>query len=626
MTDTGQVPGEGLPENAGMVEQPGVTTPGAYTFLDPSESPVEDDDLLLMPGAPGAQGAWGNEVPPPAPMPFTDEPGPHETDGRDSGAIDLAVVRAPGPVPAPQPVPPRRPLHLGPPTPDGSSSPVRSLADRGPAGSRTGSMAAPVTPLRHAGPPTVGPEYLDVPQPAEALPQGGVPWGTPPVEDEAKAAETVVPEAAHMPGSGVSAEAGPLPEVPQAAEPEQAPGFVAAPFVHDPAPAPDAVQPPVPGADEVSLPLQSQADGQAPEAEPVTDGSPAPQVPDAPQFPDADPHAFDTPDATDIGDVADVAGQAAVEAETSAHEAAQVQIPEDAGHIVPVQHLAPAEEGLADAQVPPQPAGQDVYGVDAEPGAQVAGFADSGVHMPEPAVQFADEAALPGTEQSVGAAAPHAFEVPESALSALSARSAEASQGGQDLGLEEFQQFNDQPAFSEDGSAVSEEAAFSHNGVALSGHSTTEAPHGVPVGVAAHTDTAHPTEGHSHGDQHYPVHGDQHYASALDTAGAPGFPGAPLVPQADQSLGHQFVPVDAVVPTAPHLAPTPPHAMTVPPLPVEEQPPAQEPAPAAAVLAPAPVEEAPGAAAEPVAQAPVPAPGKRRPSPYRNRSPRSRNP
>ncbi|MFE4848396.1 hypothetical protein, partial [Streptomyces sp. NPDC056689] len=56
MTDTGQVPGEGLPENAGTVEQPGVPAPGAYTFLDPSETPTEDDDLLLMPGS---QGAWG---------------------------------------------------------------------------------------------------------------------------------------------------------------------------------------------------------------------------------------------------------------------------------------------------------------------------------------------------------------------------------------------------------------------------------------------------------------------------------------------------------------------------------------------------------------------------------------
>ncbi|MET8131014.1 nicotinate-nucleotide--dimethylbenzimidazole phosphoribosyltransferase [Streptomyces sp. NPDC005251] len=598
MTDTGQVPGEGLPENAGMVEQPGVTTPGGYTFLDPSESSVEDDDLLLMPGAPGAQGAWGNEVPPPAPMPFTDEPGPHETAGRDTGAIDLAAVRAPSPAPAPQPVSPRRPLHLGPPTPDGSASPVRSLADRGPAGSRTGSMASPVAPPRHAGPPTVGPEYLDVPQLGEALPQGAAAWGTPPVEGEALAAETVVPEAGQMSGSAVSVEAGPLGEVPQAAEAEQAPGFVATPFVPDPAPEPDAAQAPLPQADEMSLDLQDRADGQAPEAAPATDGSPAPQAPDAPHFPDAPqfpdaPHTLGTPDGTDA------AGQAVGAAETSVQEAAPVRTPEDAGHVVPPQHPAPAEDPAA-AQVPPQPVGQDLYGADpAEPGAQEAGFADP-VHMPEPAVRFADEDSLPGTEQSVGAASPIAFDAPESALSALSARSAEAWQGGQDVGVEEFQaqQFDDRPAFAENGAARSEDAAFSHNGAAFAGPGTTEAQHGVPVGVAAHSDASHSAAGHSHGDQHY--------ASALDTAGAPGFPGAPLVPQVDRSLG-QFVPVDGTVPTTPHLAPTPPHAMTVPPLPVEEQP-AQESAEAAVVMAPAPIEEIAGAPAEPVAQAPVPAP------------------
>ncbi|MET9437938.1 nicotinate-nucleotide--dimethylbenzimidazole phosphoribosyltransferase [Streptomyces sp. NPDC006551] len=60
MTDTGQVPGEGLPENAGMVEQPGIPAPGAYTFLDPSENAAEEDDLLLMPGA---QGAWSEHQP-----------------------------------------------------------------------------------------------------------------------------------------------------------------------------------------------------------------------------------------------------------------------------------------------------------------------------------------------------------------------------------------------------------------------------------------------------------------------------------------------------------------------------------------------------------------------------------
>lgn len=57
MTDTGQVPGEGLPENAGMVEQPGIPAPDAYTFLDPSEHAPEDDDLLLMPTS---QGAWSD--------------------------------------------------------------------------------------------------------------------------------------------------------------------------------------------------------------------------------------------------------------------------------------------------------------------------------------------------------------------------------------------------------------------------------------------------------------------------------------------------------------------------------------------------------------------------------------
>ncbi|TQK43386.1 nicotinate-nucleotide-dimethylbenzimidazole phosphoribosyltransferase /cob(II)yrinic acid a,c-diamide reductase [Streptomyces sp. SLBN-118] len=60
MTDTGQIPGEGLPENAGMVEQPGIPAPGAYTYLDPSGNGSEEDDLLLMPGA---QGAWSDPQP-----------------------------------------------------------------------------------------------------------------------------------------------------------------------------------------------------------------------------------------------------------------------------------------------------------------------------------------------------------------------------------------------------------------------------------------------------------------------------------------------------------------------------------------------------------------------------------
>ncbi|MFJ9375337.1 nicotinate-nucleotide--dimethylbenzimidazole phosphoribosyltransferase [Streptomyces sp. NPDC101455] len=236
MTDTGQIPAEGLPENAGMVEQPGVPAHGAYTYL--SETTTEDEDLLLLPGA---QGAWGNEVPPPAPEPVFEtvhepapqeaavyepglreavaqepgvyeaaaqesvpheaavpepvlheaapheaavhEPGPHETAGRDSGSVDLGGVRLPAPQP-PAPVPPRRPLHLGPPLPDTSASPVRSLADRGPAGA----------PVRQAGPPTTGPEYFDAPQLRDLPPQGAAPWGAQvPVSAGVPTAETVVP-------------------------------------------------------------------------------------------------------------------------------------------------------------------------------------------------------------------------------------------------------------------------------------------------------------------------------------------------------------------------------------------------------------------------------------------------
>ncbi|MFJ2405913.1 nicotinate-nucleotide--dimethylbenzimidazole phosphoribosyltransferase [Streptomyces xanthochromogenes] len=175
MTDTGQVPGEGLPENAGMVEQPGVPAPGAYTFLDPSENTADDDDLLLMPGA---QGAWIDPQSAPAPVmaqvppaPGQAEPGAHEAGGRDTGSVELGAVRA-AQQPAAGPAPSRRPLHLGPQVPDASAGVVRSLADRGPAGT-------PVNPVptRTQGPPTTGPEYLDIPREEPAAQQPGAQLG-----------------------------------------------------------------------------------------------------------------------------------------------------------------------------------------------------------------------------------------------------------------------------------------------------------------------------------------------------------------------------------------------------------------------------------------------------------------
>ncbi|MFJ6087550.1 nicotinate-nucleotide--dimethylbenzimidazole phosphoribosyltransferase [Streptomyces sp. NPDC092369] len=231
MTDTGQVPGEGLPESAGMVEQPGVPPHGAYTYL--SETTAEDEDLLLLPGA---QSPWGNEVAPPAPEPVVEtvhEPGPHETAGRDSGSVDLNGVRLPDPTPASAPVQPRRPLHLGPPTPNASASPVRSLADRGPTGA----------PVWQSAPPTpAGPEYLEASQPLSDLPpQGASPWGAAPSQaavqtpvqtsaiTEAPAAETVVPPQQQSPEPVEVSAAAPAPvavaEQEPAYDPQAAPNL-----------------------------------------------------------------------------------------------------------------------------------------------------------------------------------------------------------------------------------------------------------------------------------------------------------------------------------------------------------------------------------------------------------------
>ncbi|MEU7050572.1 nicotinate-nucleotide--dimethylbenzimidazole phosphoribosyltransferase [Streptomyces eurythermus] len=314
MTDTGQVPGEGQPESAGMVEQPGVPAHGAYTYL--SEAPAEDEDLLL----PGAQGAWGNEMPPPAPEPVVEavhEPGPHETAGRDTGSVDLGGVRLPHPGPAsvpPSPIlsaphdpaaapqPPRRPLHLGPPIPDTSASPVRSLADRGPAGA----------PARQPGPPAAGPEYLDAqPQPA---PQNATPWGAAP--------ETRIP-----------AQGGAQVQVP-------AEGQVEAPVQAQPGVQPEAeVQVPVEG--QTQLPADGQvavpAEGQAPAPAPASAEGQAPvqaQAPVEAQVPAQAP----------------VEGQAVVQAQApvgAQAPAAETVVPAEAAE--PAAPAAPAPAEPADA-------------------------------------------------------------------------------------------------------------------------------------------------------------------------------------------------------------------------------------------------------------------------------------
>ncbi|MEU4346378.1 nicotinate-nucleotide--dimethylbenzimidazole phosphoribosyltransferase [Streptomyces sp. NPDC023838] len=244
MTDTGQVPGEGLPEDAGMVEQPGVPAPGAYTFLDPSDGSAlgaDDDDLLLMPGA---QGAWIDPQSAPAPLaapvpvpspahgahaaPAPEqqaEPGAHEAGGRDSGSVDLGAVRTASATPPPA----RRPLHLSPPVPDATGGVVRSLADRGPA---AGAQTTPA-PAPAPGPATTGPEYLDVPreeaaapvsapQLSELPPQGATPWEPVAPQEAAEAVAVPEPRPAPQPVEGVR-QAEPVPAEaaqPQAVQPQ----------------------------------------------------------------------------------------------------------------------------------------------------------------------------------------------------------------------------------------------------------------------------------------------------------------------------------------------------------------------------------------------------------------------
>ncbi|MFE3649246.1 nicotinate-nucleotide--dimethylbenzimidazole phosphoribosyltransferase [Streptomyces sp. NPDC059152] len=241
MTDTGQVPGQGQPENAGghRGQPQAVPTPadpgptqhaGDYPYVGPADGAVEDDDLLM----PGAQGAWSEQgvqqMPQPAqplPQPQAVPPQPaagqqpvaaaigdHESGGRDSGSVDLGAVRVPQPA-APQQqahahpaAAPRRPLHMGPPVPDATGGVVRSLADRGPAG-------APQPAPRQTAGSTADPEYLDAP--AEAPQAGPLP-----VAEQPAAAQPAAVQPVDDGSAAAQAQAVPAPPFPEQAAPADA--------------------------------------------------------------------------------------------------------------------------------------------------------------------------------------------------------------------------------------------------------------------------------------------------------------------------------------------------------------------------------------------------------------------
>ncbi|MBW8736997.1 MAG: nicotinate-nucleotide--dimethylbenzimidazole phosphoribosyltransferase [Streptomyces turgidiscabies] len=573
MTDTGQVPAEGLPENAGMVEQPGVPTHGAFTYL--SETTAEDEDLLLLPGA---QSAWGNEVAPPAPAPVVEavhEPGPHETGGRDSGSVDLSAVRlATQTSQAAAPVAPRRPLHLGPPTPDASASPVRSLADRGPAG-------APA-PVRQFGAPAPAPvpEYLDAPPLlADPAPQSAAPWGAQAqtamqaapapllVSEEAHPAETVAPLLAETPALTPEPEPEPVPvpetaEVAEPAEPEPAVEETTPEAVYEvpeeayetpePVPSPESAY-----AYEVpSLPEPPLA---APEAEGPEAGGDFPaapvtlMTPEVAQAPQETEGAVTQPEDAPIAvaEAEPVLAAPVVPEELVVPEAPDLQaVPE--AQPVPDVPQAPEPQFVPEAhqeptpQIPPQAAPETAPqavdpGAPAEaPGVPVGEFPTPPAAEEAPVVHFVDPASqLADVVDHVTEAAPLAE--PQLEAVPTQAPAPEPENAG-------YTPVEAQPAVDAEVPAAEPEA--------------------VPAPAALIDQEPTPAASEIEVPAPEPV---ADVAVEAEQFAAPAEEPTPFTePQSAEPVG-EFIPVDGTVPTAPHLAPAPPHALVLPP--------EQEPAP-----------------------------------------------
>ncbi|WP_425505802.1 nicotinate-nucleotide--dimethylbenzimidazole phosphoribosyltransferase [Streptomyces typhae] len=457
------------------------------------------------------------------------QPGPHETSGRDSGSVDLTGMNLPGghgtrpashdngAAPATHQNPVRRPLHRGPAAPavpDGSASPVRSLADRGPA-----SGAPHPMPVRHAGPPTSGPEYLDVPrddaaavlpgpQLGEIPPQGAAPWSPQPQEPQRLPAETVVPAGAE--GSLVTA-ATPVSEAA------------------------------VDGA--VVTEATAPADGSAP-GTPV-DGS-APGTPEASEAPAAEDTPHTPPGA---------------EGSAPAYEEPTAHAPQD---------LATAVDGA-------EASASAGVGANTGPGVTEPGAATT-ADVPDAAGQGA---VVPSSAAEPSAAEPAATATPEPAPEGAAPLPHEAPAVHQASAAHEAPAVT-APAAADPAPAATAAAdpvdpATPVAAAAPSTPATVPTPPGPPVAPgppgaqadgqsarAAHTPPQHAVAPQApDAAQPWP---DAYTAQGPHLAGAglPDAAGQAFAAQAPAPLG-QFVPVEGSVPTTPHLAPTPPSPLSVPP-------------------------------------------------------------
>ncbi|MEE1747133.1 nicotinate-nucleotide--dimethylbenzimidazole phosphoribosyltransferase [Streptomyces sp. JV184] len=463
MSDTGQIPGEGLPENAGMVEQPGVAAPDAYAYLAPSEHVSEDDDLLLMPSP---QGAWSDPQTVPAPGQYPEgavrtplpgqgayqaqpvaqpyaqqadeapaqpqgpvqvqvqeppvqtqaadayaaqqtvaEPlpgtgqGTHESGGRDSGSVDLRGVRIPSPAPAPAPA--AQP-----------QTPVRRPLHRGP-------VAADGSPT-YGGTPTGGV--------VRSLADRG-PAGAPQTQARTQAPArhagppTTGPEFFEAPAEDASALPGPqLGEIlPQGGSPwaAQAPEQEAVPTAAESV-VPEQAAEPVPA----EQPVQA-AEAVAPEAE----AAPAVTAPAAEPI----PAEAGTPD--------EIPADAGTPTEAIAPQDAAEAVP--MGQFVPVEGSVPTTPHLAPTPVAEQPvaaesaaevAAEPVAVAEAEPEAEPVRVAIAMEPVPTPQPEAVETVVAGGAVEPAESAAPAAepvepaatAEVVEAAEPLVNAEPAEA--------------------------------------------------------------------------------------------------------------------------------------------------------------------------------------------------------
>lgn len=451
MTDTGQIPGEGLPENGvgeavlqphtdlpgngvlggpgvpgvadgsgvpgvpgsiGVPQQPGwgidpsAEAPG-YAYLDhpapPGAGIDDEDDVLLMPGP---QGTWSD--PQPVPPQRYDLP-PVTESGEPADQQPASAVGQPAPAPAL-----RRPLHLGPPvsdTPSGGVS-VRSLADRGPA------VTASV-------PSVPGPEYLDGPRgdtgviPAQQTGDAGgapAPGSAWPAASGGVSQQSLIPHADSVIPAQQQATpvrefvAEPVPEAVQApvAAPAEAPVEAAAAA---PVAAPDVAQVAAPAQEFTAAPVEASPAGPS-----------VPQVPVAAAYPAAEGPQFAPAQEPQFGP-----GEGVAEYEPA--DAPANGVPEAEVHEAPVAEVGTALEGgaaleggvgLEAAAAPVAPvaaAAAAAPALVAEPVADVPGVVAEPAEPVAAVVPVAESVDVSG-EAAALAAAPEAVPVAEPAPAA----------------------------------------------------------------------------------------------------------------------------------------------------------------------------------------------------------------